>query len=192
MSRFYLETRRSNALRRVLPQSRICHHLRAPGVPRAALRPSAATTPTRPTRFSTSSKSTTAQVRPGSGCAAHLHVRHGERLSVAPSLRQRCPFLGRTQCITSQLPSATFSAKVRLQKPPFCVTQRVAQSERKIQSGKGNLSIEMDQVPKILEPMVDERWTKDGFIASFKVHQAAANALLELCVPLGSKLIRRS
>ena len=42
------------------------------------------------------------------------------------------------------------------------------QSEHKIQSGKGNLSIEMDQVPKILKPMVDE-WTKDGYIVSFKV-----------------------
>ena len=28
--------------------------------------------------------------------------------------------------------------------------------------------IEMDQVPKILKPMVDE-WTPDGFIVSFKV-----------------------
>ncbi|KIL55443.1 hypothetical protein M378DRAFT_17937, partial [Amanita muscaria Koide BX008] len=36
------------------------------------------------------------------------------------------------------------------------------------QSGKGNLSIEMDQVPKILKPMVDE-WTKDGYIVSFKL-----------------------
>jgi len=42
------------------------------------------------------------------------------------------------------------------------------QSEHKIQSGKGSLSIEMDQVPKILKPMVDE-WTKGGFIVSFKL-----------------------
>ena len=28
--------------------------------------------------------------------------------------------------------------------------------------------IEMDQVPKILKPLVDE-WTRDGFIVSFKV-----------------------
>jgi len=41
-------------------------------------------------------------------------------------------------------------------------------SEHKIQSGKGNLSIEMDQVPKILKPMVDE-WTKGGYIVSFKL-----------------------
>jgi phosphopantothenate-cysteine ligase len=41
-------------------------------------------------------------------------------------------------------------------------------SEHKIQSGKGSLHIEMDQVPKILKPMVDE-WTRDGFIVSFKV-----------------------
>jgi len=42
------------------------------------------------------------------------------------------------------------------------------QSEHKIQSGKGSLHIEMDQVPKILKPMVDE-WTPGGFIVSFKV-----------------------
>ncbi|KAF9269392.1 DFP-domain-containing protein [Marasmius fiardii PR-910] len=41
-------------------------------------------------------------------------------------------------------------------------------SEHKIQSGKGNLSIEMDQVPKILKPMVEE-WSRDGFIVSFKL-----------------------
>jgi hypothetical protein len=46
---------------------------------------------------------------------------------------------------------------------------RFFQSEHKIQSGKGSLHIEMDQVPKILKPMVDE-WTRgDGFIVSFKV-----------------------
>ncbi|KIM46722.1 hypothetical protein M413DRAFT_261425 [Hebeloma cylindrosporum] len=41
-------------------------------------------------------------------------------------------------------------------------------SEHKIQSGKGSLHIEMDQVPKILKPMVDE-WTPGGFIVSFKL-----------------------
>ncbi|PFH50632.1 hypothetical protein AMATHDRAFT_75518 [Amanita thiersii Skay4041] len=45
---------------------------------------------------------------------------------------------------------------------------RQKMSQHKIQSGKGSLSIEMDQVPKILKPMVDE-WTKDGFIVSFKL-----------------------
>ncbi|KAJ2912646.1 hypothetical protein MD484_g7769, partial [Candolleomyces efflorescens] len=48
----------------------------------------------------------------------------------------------------------------------FLPRQRM--SEHKIQSGKGSLHIEMDQVPKILKPMVDE-WTKDGFIVSFKL-----------------------
>lgn len=28
--------------------------------------------------------------------------------------------------------------------------------------------IEMDQVPKVLKPLIDE-WTPDGFIVSFKV-----------------------
>jgi len=45
---------------------------------------------------------------------------------------------------------------------------RAAQSEHKIQSGKGSLVIEMDQVPKVLKTMVDE-WSNDGFIISFKV-----------------------
>ncbi|KAF8155777.1 DNA/pantothenate metabolism flavoprotein [Crassisporium funariophilum] len=45
---------------------------------------------------------------------------------------------------------------------------RQKMSEHKIQSGKGNLSIEMDQVPKILKPMVDE-WTRGGFVVSFKL-----------------------
>ncbi|KAF9467781.1 DNA/pantothenate metabolism flavoprotein [Collybia nuda] len=46
---------------------------------------------------------------------------------------------------------------------------RQKMSEHKIQSGKGSLHIEMDQVPKILKPMVDV-WTRgDGFIVSFKL-----------------------
>ncbi|KJA25514.1 hypothetical protein HYPSUDRAFT_404010 [Hypholoma sublateritium FD-334 SS-4] len=48
----------------------------------------------------------------------------------------------------------------------FLPTQKM--SEHKIQSGKGNLSIEMDQVPKILKPLVDE-WTPGGYIVSFKL-----------------------
>ncbi|KAF8845197.1 DFP-domain-containing protein [Paxillus ammoniavirescens] len=45
---------------------------------------------------------------------------------------------------------------------------RQKMSEHKIQSGKGSLHIEMDQVPKILKPMVSE-WTPGGFIVSFKL-----------------------
>jgi phosphopantothenate-cysteine ligase len=45
---------------------------------------------------------------------------------------------------------------------------RQKMSEHKIQSGKGSLLIEMDQVPKILQPLIDE-WTPDGFIVSFKL-----------------------
>ncbi|ORY79290.1 DNA/pantothenate metabolism flavo protein [Leucosporidium creatinivorum] len=48
----------------------------------------------------------------------------------------------------------------------FIPSQRV--SEHKIQSGKGSLSIEMDQVPKVLKAMVDE-WANDGFVVSFKL-----------------------
>jgi len=47
---------------------------------------------------------------------------------------------------------------------------RQKMSEHKIQSGKGSLLIEMDQVPKILKPMVDE-WAPDGFVVSFKLEQ---------------------
>lgn len=49
------------------------------------------------------------------------------------------------------------------------------QSEHKIQSGKGSLHIEMDQVPKILKPLVDE-WTREGFIVSFKVSFVLSSA----------------
>jgi len=45
---------------------------------------------------------------------------------------------------------------------------RQKMSEHKIQSGKGSLLIEMNQVPKVLKPLVDE-WTPDGFIVSFKL-----------------------
>ncbi|KAH9478341.1 Phosphopantothenate--cysteine ligase CAB2 [Psilocybe cubensis] len=52
----------------------------------------------------------------------------------------------------------------------FLPRQKMASylSEHKIQSGKGSLHIEMDQVPKILKPLVDE-WTPGGFIVSFKL-----------------------
>ncbi|EIN08327.1 phosphopantothenate-cysteine ligase [Punctularia strigosozonata HHB-11173 SS5] len=48
----------------------------------------------------------------------------------------------------------------------FLPTQKM--SEHKIQSGKGSLHIEMDQVPKILKPMVDE-WARGGYVVSFKL-----------------------
>ena len=41
-------------------------------------------------------------------------------------------------------------------------------SEHKIQSRKGSLIVEMDQVPKILKPLVSE-WTSEGFFVSFKL-----------------------
>lgn len=40
--------------------------------------------------------------------------------------------------------------------------------EHKIQSGKGSLVIEMDQVPKVLKPMV-EKWVPEGYLVSFKL-----------------------
>jgi phosphopantothenate-cysteine ligase len=66
-----------------------------------------------------------------------------------------------------------FLPRQKMVKIFFCVEfvsflRQYVQSEHKIQSGKGSLLIEMDQVPKILKPMVDE-WTKGGFIVSFKV-----------------------
>ncbi|SAM84412.1 related to CAB2-probable phosphopantothenoylcysteine synthetase [Ustilago bromivora] len=40
--------------------------------------------------------------------------------------------------------------------------------EHKIQSGKGSLVIQMDQVPKVLKPMV-EQWVPEGYLVSFKL-----------------------
>jgi len=57
---------------------------------------------------------------------------------------------------------------------------RAAQSEHKIQSGKGSLVIEMDQVPKVLKTMVDE-WSNDGFIISFKVRRFFPSSLSSVC-----------
>ncbi|KAF9010071.1 phosphopantothenate-cysteine ligase [Cyathus striatus] len=45
---------------------------------------------------------------------------------------------------------------------------RQKMSVHKIQSGKGSLHIEMDQVPKILKPMVAE-WSNGGYVVSFKL-----------------------
>ncbi|KAM0788347.1 hypothetical protein ACM66B_001488 [Microbotryomycetes sp. NB124-2] len=56
----------------------------------------------------------------------------------------------------------------------FIPSQRM--SEHKIQSGKGSLVIEMDQVPKVLKDMVDE-WSNQGFIVSFKL-ETDANLLI--------------
>ncbi|KAH7107254.1 DFP-domain-containing protein [Auriculariales sp. MPI-PUGE-AT-0066] len=48
----------------------------------------------------------------------------------------------------------------------FLPTQKM--SEHKIQSGKGTLNIEMDQVPKILLPLAAD-WSANAFIVSFKL-----------------------
>ncbi|KAK9900823.1 DNA/pantothenate metabolism flavoprotein [Cystobasidium minutum MCA 4210] len=48
----------------------------------------------------------------------------------------------------------------------FLPQQRM--SQHKIQSGKGSLVIEMDQVPKVLRTLV-EHWSQDGMIVSFKL-----------------------
>lgn len=50
----------------------------------------------------------------------------------------------------------------------FSLNSLFYKSTHKIQSGKGSLHIEMDQVPKILKPLVQE-WTRGGYIVSFKV-----------------------
>ncbi|KXN84402.1 Phosphopantothenate--cysteine ligase CAB2 [Leucoagaricus sp. SymC.cos] len=62
---------------------------------------------------------------------------------------------------------------------------RQKMSVHKIQSGKGSLSIEMDQVPKILKPMVDE-WTPDGYIVSFKLETDQ-----ELLIPKAQAALER-
>lgn len=47
------------------------------------------------------------------------------------------------------------------------------QSEHKIQSGKGSLILEMDQVPKILQTLT-QQWSADGYIVSFKLETDAS------------------
>ncbi|WVF72835.1 hypothetical protein IAT40_007653 [Kwoniella sp. CBS 6097] len=48
----------------------------------------------------------------------------------------------------------------------FLPEEKIA--EHKIQSSKGTLSLEMDQVPKVLRPLVQE-WIPEGYIVSFKL-----------------------
>lgn len=50
----------------------------------------------------------------------------------------------------------------------FSQLRSLPQPEHKIQSGKGSLVIEMDQVPKVLKPMV-QQWAPEGYIVSFKL-----------------------
>ncbi|GAA5975845.1 hypothetical protein JCM10908_005299 [Rhodotorula pacifica] len=58
-------------------------------------------------------------------------------------------------------------------------------SEHKIQSGKGSLVIEMDQVPKVLKTMVDE-WANEGFVVSFKLETDPA-----ILIPKARQAIER-
>ncbi|RPD63706.1 phosphopantothenate-cysteine ligase [Lentinus tigrinus ALCF2SS1-6] len=60
---------------------------------------------------------------------------------------------------------------------------RQKMSVHKIQSGKGSLHIEMDQVPKILKPLVAE-WTREGFIVSFKLETDPNLLLPKACQAL--------
>ncbi|EGO03721.1 hypothetical protein SERLA73DRAFT_165324 [Serpula lacrymans var. lacrymans S7.3] len=62
---------------------------------------------------------------------------------------------------------------------------RQKMSEHKIQSGKGSLHIEMDQVPKVLKPMVAE-WTREGYIVSFKLETD-----LSLLIPKARQALQR-
>ncbi|UZJ57128.1 hypothetical protein CBS101457_006448 [Exobasidium rhododendri] len=57
--------------------------------------------------------------------------------------------------------------------------------EHKIQSGKGSLVIEMDQVPKVLKPMV-QQWAPEGFIVSFKLETDG-----ELLIPKARAALER-
>jgi len=62
---------------------------------------------------------------------------------------------------------------------------RQKMSEHKIQSGKGSLHIEMDQVPKVLKPMVEE-WAREGYIVSFKLETD-----LNLLIPKARQALER-
>ncbi|KAJ9099121.1 hypothetical protein QFC21_004000 [Naganishia friedmannii] len=65
----------------------------------------------------------------------------------------------------------------------FLPQDRVA--EHKIQSTRGNLTLEMDQVPKVLRPLVQE-WIPEAFIVSFKLETDQA-----LLVPKAQKALER-
>ncbi|PWN29002.1 phosphopantothenate--cysteine ligase-like protein [Jaminaea rosea] len=65
----------------------------------------------------------------------------------------------------------------------FVPNQRTPQ--HKIQSGKGSLVIEMDQVPKVLKPMV-QQWAPEGFVVSFKLETD-----MDLLLPKASAALRR-
>ena len=81
--------------------------------------------------------------------------------------------------------SRSILSSVQGARPDISHSSRLPQSEHKIQSGPsplinadappadsavedGRLTLSMDQVPKILRPLVQE-WTKGGYIVSFKV-----------------------
>ncbi|KAJ9116294.1 hypothetical protein QFC22_004734 [Naganishia vaughanmartiniae] len=65
----------------------------------------------------------------------------------------------------------------------FLPQDRVA--EHKIQSTRGNLTLEMDQVPKVLRPLVQE-WIPEAFIVSFKLETDQA-----LLIPKAQKALER-
>jgi phosphopantothenate-cysteine ligase len=58
-----------------------------------------------------------------------------------------------------------FLPEERVVSRPFAL---LMQAEHKIQSSVGMFSLEMDQVPKVLRPLVQE-WIPEGYIVSFKV-----------------------
>ena len=64
----------------------------------------------------------------------------------------------------------------RVQNADLIVASQCKQSEHKIQSTKGNLTLEMDQVPKVLRPLVQE-WIPDAYIVSFKVRVSPLSSL---------------
>lgn len=77
-------------------------------------------------------------------------------------------FLPRQKMVRLQLFSSPYLLPLSISGTSVRVLTSRKQSEHKIQSGKGSLHIEMDQVPKILKSLVSE-WTREGYIVSFKV-----------------------
>ena len=108
--------------------------------------------------------------------ASYAHVRHRQRLPLAAACRQSGAIDPRSKrlVLPCRCGKRLLLTEAEDGASPFPTASTnygaygVSQSEHKIQSGKGSLLIEMDQVPKILKPLVDE-WTRDGFIVSFKV-----------------------
>lgn len=112
-------------------------------------------------------------------CSRITSRRPGVRCLVSNSRRSTstCGFCAQRQSLWRRSDGGACSTSPRQCQTSFCprtewcvisCRRSSPQAEHKIQSNKGTLSLEMDQVPKVLRPLVQE-WTPEGYIVSFKV-----------------------